>query len=50
MDEIKYFLALLAIIFIGYVAVRLWSYGIFRSYFDAKKPQKGKENKNAKTE
>lgn len=48
MDEIKIVLAAIAIIFVAYIAIRLWAYGIFRSYFDAKK-QNRKEDSNAET-
>jgi len=40
MEALKIIAAVLAVIFLGYIVVRLWSYGIFRSYFDAKKPKK----------
>lgn len=40
MDEIKIILAVIAGIFVAYIAVRIWAYGIFRSYFDAKKHKK----------
>jgi hypothetical protein len=28
---------IIVIIFLGYIAIRIWTYGYFRSYFDAKK-------------
>uniref|UniRef100_A0A6M3MBM9 Uncharacterized protein n=1 Tax=viral metagenome TaxID=1070528 RepID=A0A6M3MBM9_9ZZZZ len=49
MDEVKIIAGVIAVMFLTYIAIRLWAYGIFRSYFDAKK-QDRKENKNAKTE
>jgi len=43
MDEVKIIVGIIAVIFLAYITIRLWAYGIFRSYFDAKK-QNGKEN------
>lgn len=36
-EQLKMIFLIIAAIFIGYIVIRLWAYGIFRSYFDAKK-------------
>lgn len=46
-DIIKIAIAVIVGIFLIYIAVRIWTYGIFRSYFEAK--HKEKEERDAKT-
>jgi len=49
-DIIKIAIAVIVGIFLIYIAVRIWTYGIFRSYFEAKKQQhKEEEESDAKT-
>lgn len=47
---LQYVVAAFAVMVVSYVLIRLWSYGIFRSYFQAKKleEQEDKENGKAK--
>jgi hypothetical protein len=37
LEHLKIIFLVVVVIFVGYVVIRLWAYGIFRSYFDAKK-------------
>ena len=34
---LEYIVLIVAILIIGYIAVRIWAYGVFRSFFEAKK-------------
>ena len=43
MDVFKVIAIVIAVIFLGYIAIRLWTYGYFRSYFEAKKQHNKKE-------
>jgi hypothetical protein len=43
MEFFKLTILIIAGIFIAYIAVRIWSYGVFRSYFEAKKSNKKEE-------
>ena len=47
-DFIKVVLLLFFILFFGYVAVRMWTYGYFRSYFDARKKEDEKKDEEKK--
>jgi cytochrome bd-type quinol oxidase subunit 2 len=44
---LQYLTVIVAVLVVPYVLIRLWSYGIFRSYFQAKKEEE-KENGKAK--
>jgi hypothetical protein len=43
MYEIKITIITIVVILAVYIAIRLWTYGIFRSFFDAKKQHNTKE-------
>ena len=50
MEAIGMWFSILGVIIGGYLVIRLWSYGFFKSKYDVEKQVKEKEKQDAKSE